>query len=29
MNIYRIQISWYRVCPDGDGDFNQKGIDFV
>jgi 6-phospho-beta-glucosidase len=28
MNIYRIQISWSRVCPDGDGEFNQKGIDF-
>src|SRR5699024_11931377 len=28
MNMYRIQISWSRVCPDGDGDFNQKGIDF-
>lgn len=28
MNMYRIQISWSRVCPEGDGDFNQKGIDF-
>ncbi|RVU70630.1 MULTISPECIES: glycoside hydrolase family 1 protein [Lactobacillus] len=28
MNMYRIQISWSRVCPDGDGEFNQKGIDF-
>jgi len=28
MNMYRIQISWSRVCPDGDSDFNQKGIDF-
>ncbi|ROV56035.1 glycoside hydrolase family 1 protein, partial [Limosilactobacillus reuteri] len=28
MNMYRIQISWSRVCPDGDGEFNQKGIEF-
>lgn len=28
MNMYRIQISWSRVCPEGDGEFNQKGIDF-
>ena len=28
MNMYRIQISWSRVCPEGDGDFNPKGIEF-
>ena len=28
MNMYRIQISWSRVCPDGDGKFNEKGIAF-
>lgn len=28
MNMYRIQISWSRVCPDGDGPFNEKGIEF-
>lgn len=28
MNMYRIQISWSRVCPTGDGDFNDKGIAF-
>ena len=28
MNMYRIQISWSRVCPEGDGEFNPKGIDF-
>ena len=28
MNMYRIQISWSRVCPDGDGAFNEKGIEF-
>ncbi|MBP2057351.1 6-phospho-beta-glucosidase [Lactobacillus colini] len=28
MNMYRIQISWSRVCPDGDGEFNEKGIAF-
>ncbi|WP_056992813.1 glycoside hydrolase family 1 protein [Lacticaseibacillus saniviri] len=26
MNMYRIQISWSRVVPDGDGEFNQEGI---
>lgn len=28
MNMYRFQISWSRVCPDGDGDFNEEGIQF-
>jgi len=28
MNMYRFQISWSRVNPDGDGDFNEKGIKF-
>jgi 6-phospho-beta-glucosidase len=28
MNMYRFQISWSRVCPDGDGDFNEEGIEF-
>ncbi|WP_439426019.1 glycoside hydrolase family 1 protein [Oenococcus alcoholitolerans] len=28
MNFYRFQISWSRVQPDGEGNFNQKGIDF-
>lgn len=28
MKMYRFQISWSRVCPDGDGDFNEEGIDF-
>lgn len=28
MNCYRLQISWSRVCPDGDGDFNEDGIAF-
>lgn len=26
MNCYRFQISWSRVCPEGDGDFNEAGI---
>ena len=26
MNCYRFQISWSRVCPQGDGDFNEAGI---
>lgn len=26
MNCYRFQISWSRVCPDGDGPFNEEGI---
>ena len=28
MNCYRFQIAWSRVCPEGDGEFNQQGIDF-
>ncbi|WP_125754915.1 glycoside hydrolase family 1 protein [Lacticaseibacillus hegangensis] len=28
MNAYRFQISWSRVCPTGDGDFNEEGINF-
>lgn len=28
MNFYRFQISWSRVCPDGDGTFNEEGIRF-
>ncbi|WDF82583.1 glycoside hydrolase family 1 protein [Lacticaseibacillus pabuli] len=28
MNCYRFQISWSRVCPDGDGHFNEAGIKF-
>lgn len=28
MNMYRFQISWSRVVQDGDGDFNQEGIDY-
>ncbi|MDX6041831.1 glycoside hydrolase family 1 protein [Scandinavium lactucae] len=28
MNCYRFQISWSRICPTGDGAFNQEGIDF-
>lgn len=28
MNMYRIQISWSRVNPEGDGEFNEKGIAF-
>lgn len=28
MNMYRFQISWSRVCPDGDGAFNEEGIEF-
>jgi 6-phospho-beta-glucosidase len=28
MNCYRFQISWSRVCPDGDGAFNEEGIAF-
>ncbi|MCM0582051.1 glycoside hydrolase family 1 protein [Weissella diestrammenae] len=26
MNMYRVQISWSRVCPDGDGNFNEAGL---
>ncbi|MDR0300638.1 MAG: glycoside hydrolase family 1 protein [Streptococcaceae bacterium] len=28
MNMYRFQISWSRVVPDGDGKFNEEGIQF-
>lgn len=28
MNMYRFQISWSRVVKDGDGQFNQEGIDY-
>ncbi len=28
MNMYRIQISWSRVNPQGDGEFNEEGIAF-
>lgn len=28
MNCYRFQISWSRVCPQGDGEFNEEGIAF-
>ncbi|UZH07778.1 glycoside hydrolase family 1 protein [Heyndrickxia coagulans] len=28
MNCYRFQISWSRVNPTGDGEFNEEGIDF-
>lgn len=28
MNMYRIQISWSRIIPDGDGIINEKGFDF-
>lgn len=28
VNFYRFQISWSRVNPDGDGEFNQEGIAF-
>ncbi|MBS0958873.1 glycoside hydrolase family 1 protein [Leuconostoc pseudomesenteroides] len=28
MNMYRIQISWSRIVPDGDGEINEKGFDF-
>lgn len=28
MNMYRFQISWSRVNPEGDGDFNEEGIAF-
>lgn len=28
VNTYRFQISWSRVCPTGDGAFNQAGIEF-
>lgn len=28
MNCYRFQLSWSRVCPQGDGPFNDEGIAF-
>lgn len=28
MTMYRFQISWSRVCPDGDGAWNEEGIAF-
>ena len=28
MNMYRFQVSWSRVVKDGDGEFNQEGIDY-
>jgi len=28
MNMYRIQVSWSRVVPDGDGEFNEAGLAF-
>ena len=28
LKAYRFSISWARIIPDGDGDINQKGIDF-
>jgi len=28
MKVYRFSISWARIIPDGDGEINQKGIDF-
>ena len=28
MNMYRFQISWSRVNPTGDGEFNEEGIEF-
>ena len=28
MKIYRFSLSWARIIPDGDGEINQKGIDF-
>ena len=28
MNMYRFQISWSRVNPEGDGEFNEEGIAF-
>ena len=29
MNCYRFQIAWSRVCPEGDGEFNEEGIAFI
>ena len=28
MNCCRFQIAWSRVCPEGDGEFNEEGIAF-
>lgn len=28
MKVYRFSISWARIIPDGDGEVNQKGLDF-
>lgn len=28
MKAYRFSLSWARIIPDGDGEVNQKGIDF-
>lgn len=28
MKAYRFSIAWSRIIPDGDGEINQKGIDF-
>ena len=28
LKSYRFSISWSRICPDGDGDFNPKGIQY-
>lgn len=28
MNMYRIQVSWSRVIPDGDGAINEKGFEY-
>ena len=28
LKTYRFSISWARIIPDGDGEVNQKGIDF-
>ncbi|WP_391527426.1 family 1 glycosylhydrolase, partial [Pediococcus pentosaceus] len=28
MNCYRFQISWSRINPTGDGDFNEEGIQY-
>ena len=28
MKVYRFSLSWARIIPDGDGEVNQKGVDF-